>query len=91
MWRTTKVPLDESEKGARKSWLKTQHVTDFSPEFFIFTQFSALKTTTTEQVKKGNKEASKQFHMINTQLKIISAGKYLLRSGLFQGEQNAKD
>ena len=70
---------------------KTQHVTDFSPEFFIFTQFSALKTTTTEQVKKGNKEASKQFHMINTQLKIISAGKYLLRSGLFQGEQNAKD
>ena len=24
-WRGTKEPLDESERGERKSWLKTQH------------------------------------------------------------------
>ena len=24
-WRRTKEPLDESERGERKSWLKTQH------------------------------------------------------------------
>ena len=24
-WRETKKPLDESERGERKSWLKAQH------------------------------------------------------------------
>ena len=62
-WRGTEEPLDESERGEWKSWLKTQHIPDTKRR---------LKSSKEEFMKNRERIIGKEIQVVNTYKKMSS-------------------